>query len=177
VLIVGLGGEFGIHFAMRYIELAAGGRGRAEALAETAESIGGALFSSAVTTSLGFFLFILTDFTGVAQLGLISGAGMFRVPGSDVDRAARHPGPRLAGARRHGAVDAAVALASRSRADPLRLAHPSRVARAGGGRGRPPAAHPLRRQPGAAARPESGVGGPRSRSSSAGATRRRGRPT
>jgi hopanoid biosynthesis associated RND transporter like protein HpnN len=77
VLIVGLGGEFGIHFAMRYIELAAGGRRRAEALAETAESIGGALFSSAVTTSLGFFLFILTDFTGVAQLGLISGAGMF----------------------------------------------------------------------------------------------------
>jgi hopanoid biosynthesis associated RND transporter like protein HpnN len=77
VLIVGLGGEFGIHFAMRYIEVAAKGWRRADALIESAESIGGSLFSSAVTTSLGFFLFLLTDFTGVAQLGLISGAGMF----------------------------------------------------------------------------------------------------
>jgi hopanoid biosynthesis associated RND transporter like protein HpnN len=77
VLIVGLGGEFGIHFAMRYIELVASGRRRAQALVETAQSIGGSLFSSAVTTSLGFFLFMLTDFDGVAQLGLISGAGIF----------------------------------------------------------------------------------------------------
>ena len=77
VLIVGLGGEFGIHFAMRYIELVASGRRRAQALVETAQSIGGSLFSSAVTTSLGFFLFMLTDFSGVAQLGLISGAGIF----------------------------------------------------------------------------------------------------
>lgn len=77
VLIVGLGGEFGIHFAMRYMELAASGMRRTPALIETAESIGGSLFSSAVTTSLGFFIFLLTDFTGVAQLGLISGLGMF----------------------------------------------------------------------------------------------------
>jgi hypothetical protein len=77
VLIVGLGGEFGIHVAMRYRELVASGRGRTDALVETAESIGGSLFSSAVTTSLGFFLFLLTDFSGVAQLGLISGVGMF----------------------------------------------------------------------------------------------------
>jgi hypothetical protein len=77
VLIVGLGGEFGIHFAMRYIELAGRGWRRTDALVESAESIGGALFSSAVTTSLGFFLFLLTDFTGVAQLGLIAGFGMF----------------------------------------------------------------------------------------------------
>jgi len=77
VLIVGLGGEFGIHYAMRYIELAGRGWRRADALVESAESIGGSLFSSAVTTSLGFFLFLLTDFTGVAQLGLISGFGMF----------------------------------------------------------------------------------------------------
>jgi len=77
VLIVGLGGEFGIHFAMRYIELAARGWKRRDAIVESAQTIGGSLFSSAVTTSLGFFLFLLTDFTGVAQLGLISGVGMF----------------------------------------------------------------------------------------------------
>jgi hopanoid biosynthesis associated RND transporter like protein HpnN len=77
VLIVGLGGEFGIHVAMRYMELAGEGERRSEALRGTAESIGGALFSSVVTTSLGFFLFMLTDFHGVAELGLISGLGMF----------------------------------------------------------------------------------------------------
>ena len=77
VLIVGLGGEFGIHFAMRYIELAGAGKRRREALIETAESIGGSLVSSAGTTSIGFFIFLLTDFTGVAQLGVIAGIGMF----------------------------------------------------------------------------------------------------
>jgi hopanoid biosynthesis associated RND transporter like protein HpnN len=77
VLIVGLGGEFGIHFAMRYIELVSRGERRSAALVGTAESIGGSLLSSAVTTSIGFFIFLLTDFSGVAQLGLVSGAGIF----------------------------------------------------------------------------------------------------
>jgi hypothetical protein len=77
VLIIGLGGEFGIHFCMRYAELRATGRGRAAALTETGASIGPSLFSSAGTTAIGFFIFLLTDFTGVAQLGLISGVGMF----------------------------------------------------------------------------------------------------
>jgi hopanoid biosynthesis associated RND transporter like protein HpnN len=77
VLIVGLGGEFGIHFAMRYLEIAADGRSRTAAIVDTARSIGGSLFSSAVTTSIGFFIFLLTDFRGVAQLGLIAGLGMF----------------------------------------------------------------------------------------------------
>ena len=77
VLIIGLGGEFGIHFCMRYAELRVAGRARAAALAETGESIGPSLFSSAGTTAIGFFIFLLTDFTGVAQLGLISGVGMF----------------------------------------------------------------------------------------------------
>ena len=71
VLIVGLGGEFGIHFAMRYIELVSKGRPRHQALVETAETVGESLLSSAGTTSIGFFIFLLTDFKGVAQLGLI----------------------------------------------------------------------------------------------------------
>jgi len=77
VLIVGLGGEFGIHFSMRYVELLGGGRSRHEALVGTAESTGAALLSSAVTTSIGFGMFLLTSFTGVAQLGLITAMGMF----------------------------------------------------------------------------------------------------
>ncbi len=76
VLIIGLGGELGIHFCMRYAELVAQGRSRAQALAETGQSIGSSLFSSAGTTAIGFLVFLPTDYKGVAQLGLISGAGM-----------------------------------------------------------------------------------------------------
>ncbi|MFN8544710.1 MAG: MMPL family transporter [Candidatus Binatia bacterium] len=77
VLIIGLGGELEIHVCMRYLELLSWGRTRREALVETAESMGPGLFSSACTTAIGFLIFLLTDFRGVAQLGLISGTGMF----------------------------------------------------------------------------------------------------
>jgi len=76
VLIIGLGGELGIHFCMRYAELIASGRGRTQALVETGQSIGSSLLSSASTTSIGFYIFLLTDFTGVAQMGFISGTGV-----------------------------------------------------------------------------------------------------
>jgi hopanoid biosynthesis associated RND transporter like protein HpnN len=76
VFIVGLGGEFGIHFCMRYAELCASGRSRTEALVLTGETTGGSLVSSTATTSIGFFVFLLTDFVGVAQLGLVTGLGM-----------------------------------------------------------------------------------------------------
>jgi hopanoid biosynthesis associated RND transporter like protein HpnN len=76
VFIVGLGGEFGIHVCMRYAELAAGGHSRTEALVLTGSTTTGSLVSSAATTSIGFFVFLLTDFVGVAQLGLVTGLGM-----------------------------------------------------------------------------------------------------
>jgi len=76
VLIVGLGGEFGIHVCMRYGELVGKGFPRAEALTETGASIGSSLFSSAITTAIGFLVFMPTDYRGVAELGVISGGGM-----------------------------------------------------------------------------------------------------
>ena len=76
VLIVGLGGEFGIHVCMRYMELAARGRSRADSIEETGRSIGSALVSSAGTTAIGFLVFAPSDYRGVAQLGIISGAGV-----------------------------------------------------------------------------------------------------
>ncbi len=77
VLIIGLGGELEIHVCTRYLELIAAGRSRRQAIVETAESMGPSLFSSACTTAIGFYIFLFTDFTGVGQLGLISGTGMF----------------------------------------------------------------------------------------------------
>jgi hypothetical protein len=76
VLIIGLGGELGIHFCLRYAELAAKGRSRTDALGETGATMGSALFSSAVTTAIGFLVFWPTDYRGVAELGLIAGAGV-----------------------------------------------------------------------------------------------------
>lgn len=76
VLIIGLGGELGIHVCMRYAELVSQGRSRPEALMRTGGTMGSALFSSAVTTAIGFLVFFPTDYRGVAELGLIAGAGV-----------------------------------------------------------------------------------------------------
>jgi hopanoid biosynthesis associated RND transporter like protein HpnN len=76
VLFIGLGVDFGIHFCVRYRELMGHGRAHAEALSETARDVGSSIALCAVTTAIGFFAFVPTDFVGVAELGLISGAGM-----------------------------------------------------------------------------------------------------
>jgi len=47
------------------------------AIDEASRNVGGSLFLCAVTTAIGFFAFLPTDFKGVAQLGLISGSGIF----------------------------------------------------------------------------------------------------
>jgi hopanoid biosynthesis associated RND transporter like protein HpnN len=77
VLFIGLGVDFGIHLCIRYRELLAGGLEHPVALRETAGDVGSSIFLCATTTAIGFFAFVPTDFLGVAELGLISGAGMF----------------------------------------------------------------------------------------------------
>jgi hopanoid biosynthesis associated RND transporter like protein HpnN len=77
VLCIGLGIDFGTHLCMRYRELLDHGRGHAAALCEAARDVGSSIVLCALTTAVGFFAFVPTDFVGVAELGLISGAGMF----------------------------------------------------------------------------------------------------
>lgn len=77
VLFIGLGVDFGIHVCVRYRELLSHGRDHAKALSETARDVGSSIFLCATTTAIGFFAFVPTEFVGVAELGLISGAGMF----------------------------------------------------------------------------------------------------
>ena len=77
VLYIGLGVDFAIHYCLRYREHLIDGADRARALDETSVNIGDSLFLCAVSTAIGFFAFIPTDYTGVAELGWISGAGMF----------------------------------------------------------------------------------------------------
>ena len=77
VLYIGLGVDFAIHYCMRYREHLIDGADRGGALDDTSVNIGDSLFLCAVSTAIGFFAFIPTDYTGVAELGWISGAGMF----------------------------------------------------------------------------------------------------
>jgi uncharacterized protein len=77
VLFVGLGIDYGIQFSLRYRELVDTGHDNRESLITTANGVGTGLFLSCITTALGFFAFLPTAYSGIAQLGLISGTGMF----------------------------------------------------------------------------------------------------
>lgn len=76
VLFLGLGVDFGLHLAMRYADLRRGGDSHADALEAAAGSVGGSLVICTITTAIGFFAFLPTDYKGVAELGLITGVGL-----------------------------------------------------------------------------------------------------
>ena len=77
VLYIGLGVDYAIHYCLRYRELRFEGMDNMQAIQEASRNVGGSLFLCAITTAIGFFAFMPTDFKGVAQLGLISGSGIF----------------------------------------------------------------------------------------------------
>jgi len=77
VLFIGLSVDFGIHYALRYREGLSSVHGMTSTLARAAVGVGGALCLSAVTAAIGFFSFLPTAYRGLAELGLISGVGMF----------------------------------------------------------------------------------------------------
>jgi hopanoid biosynthesis associated RND transporter like protein HpnN len=76
VLFLGLGVDFGIHLAMRYADLLRGGAEHVRAMEQAARSVGSSLVLCTITTAIGFFAFLPTDYRGVAELGLITGVGL-----------------------------------------------------------------------------------------------------
>ncbi len=76
VLFIGLAIDFGIQFSVRYRDERFRADDLAEALRRTATGVGGPLAVAAAATSVGFFSFVPTDYTGVSDLGLIAGVGM-----------------------------------------------------------------------------------------------------
>ncbi|MGI9452790.1 MAG: MMPL family transporter, partial [Geminicoccaceae bacterium] len=76
VLFVGLGVDFGIHLSLRYKEAIQQQLKHSLALREALSSIGCPLTLSAVCAGLGFIAFVPTDYQGLAELGIISAAGM-----------------------------------------------------------------------------------------------------
>ncbi|HXE16432.1 MAG TPA: MMPL family transporter [Stellaceae bacterium] len=76
VLFVGIAVDFGIQFCLRYRDERYRLDDFSVALRRTARGIGRALAIAAAATAVGFFSFVPTDYTGVADLGLIAGFGM-----------------------------------------------------------------------------------------------------
>ncbi|MGF1607259.1 MAG: MMPL family transporter [Rhodothalassiaceae bacterium] len=77
VLFIGLGIDFAIHLALSYQEARREGQDHGGALTGAVHEIGLALSLCAPTTALTFYAFVPTPFVGMAQLGVISGTGVF----------------------------------------------------------------------------------------------------
>ncbi len=76
VLYIGLGIDFAIHLLMHYAEERRSGVEHRAALRAATRLTGSSLSLCALTTSIGFYAFLPTDYLGVAELGLIAGTGM-----------------------------------------------------------------------------------------------------
>lgn len=76
VLFVGIAVDFAIQFSVRVREMRAATITSAEALDATARRVGPQILVAALATASGFLAFVPTDFSGVAELGLIAGFGM-----------------------------------------------------------------------------------------------------
>lgn len=76
VILIGLGIDFGVHYVAKYLQLREKIGDSAEALIETSRSVGPGIVTGAATTAIAFFTAALTEFTGVAELGVIAGGGI-----------------------------------------------------------------------------------------------------
>ena len=76
VLFVGIAVDFAIQFSVRYRESRFETGDPAIAMTETARRVGVQILIAALATAAGFLAFVPTAFSGVAELGLIAGAGM-----------------------------------------------------------------------------------------------------
>lgn len=76
VILIGLGIDFGIHFTSRYLQCCAEGDDTYSALVRTSREIGPGILTGCLTTAAAFFMAGLTEFTGIAELGIIAGGGV-----------------------------------------------------------------------------------------------------
>ena len=76
VILIGLGIDFSIHYVARYLANRRSKEDPATILRRTAAGVGPAILAGGITTSLAFFATGLTEFRGVAELGLIAGGGI-----------------------------------------------------------------------------------------------------
>ena len=76
ILFIGIAVDFAIQFCVRYRELRGELPDLEAALRATTQRAGGQIMVAAAATAAGFYAFVPTSFSGVAELGLIAGTGM-----------------------------------------------------------------------------------------------------
>jgi hopanoid biosynthesis associated RND transporter like protein HpnN len=76
VMFVGIAVDFAIQFAVRYREYRHVAGDAVKGLQLTAARAGAQILCASLATAAGFLAFVPTAFSGVAELGLIAGAGM-----------------------------------------------------------------------------------------------------
>lgn len=77
VLYIGIGVDYAVQLSLRYREFLLQNLSQRQALSEAVRRVGPSITLCAMTTSVGFFSFIPTAYTGVSELGIIAGIGMF----------------------------------------------------------------------------------------------------
>ena len=75
-ILFGLGIDYGVYYVARYLQLRETSRSTSEAIVETARTVGPGITTGALTSAIAFFATGLTEFSGVAQLGVIAGGGI-----------------------------------------------------------------------------------------------------
>jgi len=75
VMFIGLGVDFAVHLCLKYQE-ARTENTKTAALIDTGHELGPAIALCGVTSAIGFLAFVPTDYTGLAEMGIISGGGM-----------------------------------------------------------------------------------------------------
>jgi hopanoid biosynthesis associated RND transporter like protein HpnN len=76
VILIGQGIDFSMYYVAQYLQLRSRIASTREALEQTVATVGPGVATGAITTAIAFFMAGLTEFTGVAELGIIAGGGI-----------------------------------------------------------------------------------------------------
>ncbi len=76
LVLVGIGVDFGVHVVMRYVEERKAGAEVDEAVRTSLMQTGPGIILGATTSVCAFYAVVWSDFTGLAELGLIGGTGI-----------------------------------------------------------------------------------------------------
>jgi hopanoid biosynthesis associated RND transporter like protein HpnN len=75
-ILIGQGLDFGVYYLARYLQVRRDCASAQEALVETAGSVGPGIMVGAISTAIAFYTASFTEFTGVAELGIIAAGGI-----------------------------------------------------------------------------------------------------
>ncbi|MGZ8165689.1 MAG: MMPL family transporter, partial [Methylobacter sp.] len=76
-LYIGIGDDYAVQICLRYRELLRQKLSRPQALVGAVRNVGPSITLCAIAGATGFFAFVPTAYTGVSELGIISGVGIF----------------------------------------------------------------------------------------------------